>query len=123
MTILITDDFYTNRLQIKLVLQSMGHKTEEASNGSEAIEKFKKSNYDLLLMDIEMPVRNGIETTRYIRKHLKEPKKSVPIIAITAHYVDSEMKMKEIGFDGFIAKPFTREKFESCLEAIKQGEK
>ena len=122
MTILITDDFYTNRLQIKLVLQSMGHKTEEASNGSEAIEKFKKSNYDLLLMDIEMPVRNGIETTRYIRKHLKEPKNSVPIIAITAHYIDSDLKIKEMGFDGFIGKPFTREKFERCLSLLKIGQ-
>jgi CheY-like chemotaxis protein len=64
MHILITDDLFTNRFQIGLILKNMGFTYDMASNGDQAIEMIMKNHYDLVLMDIEMPVRNGIETVQ-----------------------------------------------------------
>jgi len=97
----------------------MGCHYEEAAHGDEAIEKLRSKNYDLILMDIEMPVRNGIETTRYIRKNFTGIKKKIPIVAITAHNPDDFFSdfVKE-GFDGLITKPVTREKLEKYLPSL-----
>lgn len=119
MLFLITDDFATNRIQAGLVIKAMGHSFEQASNGEEAIEKLKKKDYDLILMDIEMPVRNGLEATRYIRENFKGKKGKIPVIAITAHYPgDYHERFAQNGFSGLIAKPLTREKLEKILKDI-----
>ncbi len=116
MTILITDDLYTNRLQIALALRSMGYEYEEAVNGDEAIKKLEEKNYDMILMDIEMPVRNGLETTRYIRKNFTGQKRNTPILAITAHNPEDFLEdYGEVGFDGLISKPITKEKLEKFI--------
>lgn len=116
MVILITDDLYTNRLQTALAIRSMGYEYEEAVHGDEAIEKLKSKDYDLILMDIEMPVRNGLETTMYIRKNFTGEKKNTPIVAVTAHNPEDFFKdYKQAGFDGLISKPVTKEKLERYI--------
>jgi CheY-like chemotaxis protein len=116
MKILITDDLFTNRMQIAMLVKSLGWKCDQASNGDEAIAMIIKNNYDLVLMDIEMPGRNGLETTRYIRDHLPGKSATVPVIAITAHDPDSYFSdFRQYGFDGFIAKPLTKEKLIAYL--------
>lgn len=118
MIILITDDLYTNRLQTAIALRSMGFTYEEATHGDEAIEKLQAKDYDLILMDIEMPVRNGLETTRYIRKYFTGKKRNIPIVAVTAHNPDDFFSdYKDVGFDGLISKPVTREKLEKYISA------
>ena len=116
MHILVTDDLYTNRLQAGIVISSLGYTYDEAVNGEEAIEKLNKASYDLILMDIEMPVRNGLETTRFIRTNFRGEKKEIPIIAITAHNPgDFFDNYADKGFSGLISKPITEEKLKNVL--------
>ncbi|MFW5759067.1 MAG: response regulator [Bacteroidota bacterium] len=111
MKFLITDDLFTNRLRIGIVLKSMGIDYDEAQNGEEAIDKLMDTVYDLILMDIEMPVKNGLETTQYIRQKMGKPASKTKIVAITAHDPqDFEENFARYGFDGFISKPITKEK-------------
>ncbi len=116
MNVLIVDDFYTNRLHTGIILRGMGYTSDQASNGDEAIEKLSHNEYDLILMDIEMPIRNGLETTRYIRNNFAAKKRDVVIIAITAHNPqDFFNDYAKAGFDGLISKPITKEKLENFI--------
>ena len=120
MHILITDDMITSRIQISVAVKSMGYTYREAANGNEAIKKLNEESFDLILMDIEMPVMNGLETTRYIRKHLSDPKKrNIPILAITAHeWDDISTQWESTGFSGFISKPISPEKLSAAMQAL-----
>jgi two-component system, response regulator, stage 0 sporulation protein F len=117
MHILITDDLFTNRFQIGLVLKNMGFTYDMAANGDQAIEMIMKNHYDLVLMDIEMPVRNGIETVRFIRESIEGVKKSLPVIAVTAHDpADYSDYFLNAGFNGLISKPVTPSKMDLILK-------
>ncbi len=111
--ILLVDDTKTNQAVVSLMLESMGHKVEFASNGKEALEKFKPGLYDLVLMDIQMPVMDGITAT----KKLKE-KYSVlpPIVGLSANAFegDREKFMKQ-GMDDYLTKPVKSEDFKALL--------
>ncbi len=110
MEILVTDDLFTNRMQISILAKSLGWECDQATDGDEAIAMITQKKYDLVLMDIEMPGRNGLETTRYI-KDLASANAKVPIIAITAHDPETYFNdYKQFGFDGLICKPVTKEK-------------
>jgi CheY-like chemotaxis protein len=87
-----------------------GIKIFTADNGNQALELFKTHHFDVILMDIQMPLMNGYEATRWIRTRFPEPKRSVKIIAMTAGALDSEIqKGFEAGVDDYIIKPFTPE--------------
>ena len=119
MHILITDDLFTSRFQTGLVLKSMGFSFDEASNGDEAIELIIKRDYDLVLMDIEMPVRNGIETIGYIRNKISGYKRDVKVVVLTAHNpVDYFRKFKDAGFDGMASKPLDKNKISNILKEL-----
>ncbi len=79
--ILVVDDEPNMRLLIREELEDMGYEVDEASNGEEAIEKFKSGDYDLVTLDIEMPGTNGLE----VAGRLREIKKDVKIILLTAY--------------------------------------
>ncbi len=124
MHILVTDDLYTNRLQAGIVIRSLGYTCEEAINGEQAIEKLRNNSYDLILMDIEMPVRNGLETTQYIRRHFRGVKQKTPIVAITAHNPgDFFNNYADKGFSGLISKPITEEKLRKIVIKLHTKEK
>ena len=111
MRVLIVDDIFTNRLLLAQILRNIEIDFDEASNGKEAIKALKSRDYDLVLMDIEMPVMNGIETTLYIRKEMPSPKNRIPVVALTAH--DPEIffeDYKDVGFDRLLTKPYCMEK-------------
>jgi CheY-like chemotaxis protein len=80
-------------------------------NGQEAITALEHEHFDLVLMDIEMPVMNGLETTIHIRKHLTHPVNKIPIIALTAHnprlFFDD---FRDVGFDSILTKPYSVQK-------------
>ncbi len=120
MIVLVADDLFTSRVQIGLVLKALGYKYDEAVNGDDAIDKLKQNDYAFILMDIEMPVRNGLETTLFIRKKMTDTKKSnIPIIAITAHDpADYAVNLDTYGFSGFISKPVTIEKLKKTLQEL-----
>ena len=109
--ILIVDDIFVNRLLLSEIVKKIGCNYQEAKNGKEAVDFLKTKDYDMVLMDIEMPVMNGLETTRYIRDKFEEPKNNIPIVAITA-YNPSDFfdEFKSAGFDGLITKPYLKGK-------------
>ncbi|OCX52558.1 hypothetical protein BEL04_13985 [Mucilaginibacter sp. PPCGB 2223] len=102
--ILLAEDNEMNRLVANTVLENYGVLITEAKNGAEAVEALNKAQYDVILMDMQMPVMNGMEATEIIRNELKS---DIPIIALTANAIkgDSERYMA-IGMNGFISKPF-----------------
>jgi CheY-like chemotaxis protein len=117
--ILIVDDIFVNRLLIKEIVKKINAKCFEAENGKQAIDLFEKENIDLILMDIEMPVMNGLETTKYIREKLPHPKNKVPIIALTAHNPMTFFNdFKDVGFDQLMTKPYSVTKVLSLVEEV-----
>ena len=114
--ILIVDDIVVNRLLLKEIIKQIGHKYFEAGNGKEAIQIIKSEKIDLIMMDIEMPVMNGLETTKYIRKELNSPLRNIPIIALTAYNPNDFFEnFKDIGFNELICKPYLVEKISNTL--------
>lgn len=105
--ILIVEDMETNRLTAKALIERQGYKTDEAKNGLEALEKYQKNHYDLILMDCRMPEMDGFEAAQRIREHEKNHHLNpVPIIAMTGNAFDSDrQKCFEAGMDDFIPKP------------------
>lgn len=108
LSILIAEDNPINRMLAIKVLQNQGFETDIAENGKIALEKHKKHDYDIILMDLQMPEMDGYEATTHIRK-LKNHKKDIPIIAMTAHTIKGELEhCMEIGMNDFISKPFDK---------------
>lgn len=116
--LLVEDDGVNQKLAIRL-LGRQGHKITIANNGVEAVEWAKKKEFDLILMDIQMPKMDGMEATQIIRNKLGL--KDVPIIAVTAHALKGdEEKFKEIGMTDYISKPITVNGF---FEVIRRNTK
>ncbi|MCP4129753.1 MAG: PAS domain S-box protein [bacterium] len=104
---LVAEDNEINQRLVSLMLNEMGISVDIAGNGLEAIKKFKSGSYDIILMDINMPILDGIESTKNILLIEKEEKRNhIPIIALTAKAIkgDREMLLKE-GLDDYISKP------------------
>ena len=93
----------------EFVLQNEGAEVTKAWNGQETVELFRKSKpgeFDVILMDIMMPVMNGYEATKKIRSLDREDAKMIPIIAMTANaFTEDRLRAKEAGMDEHIAKP------------------
>ena len=118
--ILLTDDNEFNVMvaQDELMDAIPGVKIDLASNGKEAIDKVYAGQYDLVLMDIQMPEMNGYDATKAIRG-MDEPKRSIPVLAMTANGVESEVKRcMEAGMDGFVPKPFKRVELTSAIKKV-----
>jgi len=78
-----------------------------ADNGQIAVDLVAKNDYDIILMDIQMPIMDGEEATKYIRTQLPADKGRIPILAMTAHaHISKDEKFKELGMDDFVLKPF-----------------
>lgn len=106
-TVLLVEDNLLNQILAKKVLTDWKLKVEVAENGLVAIDKLKKNNFDLILMDIQMPEMDGYDATKYIREKLTSPKSETPIIAMTAHALAGEAeKCIKAGMDDYISKPF-----------------
>ncbi|MGQ0829175.1 MAG: PAS domain-containing protein [Bacteroidota bacterium] len=100
---LIVEDNRLNQLLMETLLTGFGFEFDIAANGKIAIEKLEKGTYDIVLMDLQMPEMNGIETSEYIRKKIKS---EVPIILLTADVTTmDEEKCKAYGINDYIAKP------------------
>ncbi len=113
---LVVDDNALNRFVLKGMLEKLGLAVEEASNGLHAYQKFEKANYDVVFMDLNMPVMNGIESTEQIRSfEQKHARRRVPIIAVTA-FEGSDMVRHcyRIGIDEVLIKPISLDVIRGC---------
>ena len=106
--ILAVDDLTATQEIISLILTTAGHHVDCAANGNEAIELFKASRYDLILMDVQMPEMNGKTATGIIRR-LEHPDHEIPIIAMTGNAGSEAIEeLKSVRMTDVISKPFRR---------------
>ena len=120
---LLVDDSQESRELIMLLLARQPLVIDEAGNGHEALELFKRNGYDLVLMDIQMPLMDGYSATRMIRASEADRGNSrTPVVALTAHaYEDDIRRCKEAGCDDHIAKPFKKKALLQCLARYLPG--
>jgi len=112
--ILIAEDNITNAQIASMFLKKMGYKTDIAKNGQEALEIVSDTNYDLIFMDVQMPVMDGLEATRMIRLCLNE---QPVIIAMTANAMQGDrQECLQAGMDDYISKPIKIEEMNKMLE-------
>jgi len=117
--ILIVDDFPDNIFLLQEIVELIGYDAESRENGEQAVDAVRNNTYDVVFMDIEMPVMNGFEATEEIRTLLVEPACKVPIVAISAHsHQFFEDKINKVGFDDYISKPYTLEKVKKSLQKL-----
>ena len=108
-TVLIVEDNPMNQKILQRYLNEAGHVCQTASNGLEALTKFEKFKFDLIFMDIEMPVMNGLEATRKIRKKEESTQTRVVIIGSSGNANDKQRKIAlEAGMDDYLVKPYDR---------------
>ena len=108
--ILIVEDNYVNQLLATRTLQKLEHRTDIACNGIEAIKAVETKPYDLILMDVNMPVMSGIEATKVIRR-LAGERGQIPIIALTANAMKGDKeKFLAAGMSDYVSKPLDRDK-------------
>jgi len=119
LNILLAEDNPINQRVALYNLKKMGHQVDIAENGKIAVEFFSKNNYDIILMDIQMPEMDGLEATKQIRNREKknQNKKIMPIIAMTANALrgDKENFINQ-GMSGYISKPFKIKELENILK-------
>jgi CheY-like chemotaxis protein len=119
MRILIVDDIFTNRYLLVELLKSLGYDFAQVENGREAIEALENGDFDLVLLDIEMPVMNGIETVVHIRKNFPAPKNRIPVVALTAHNPQLFFEdFRDSGFDKLLTKPYSLEKLSEIIHDL-----
>ena len=116
-SILAVDDSPSMLAMISYTLTEAGYQFDKAENGQEALEKAQNQSSDLVIMDINMPVMNGIEAITELRK--TERYKSTPIIVLSTESRDEiKMKGKAAGATGWIVKPFDPEKLLNALKRV-----
>ncbi len=112
--VLIAEDYDDTRSLMRFLLESYGYQVIEAVNGKQAVETARQEKPDLILMDISMPVMDGLTATQIIRK--SNAKANVPIIAVTAYDDSYYRKALEAGCDDLINKPLDFDKLEPVLK-------
>ena len=101
--VLVVEDIALNQLLMKTLLDDFGFELDIAENGKIAIEKLQEKDFDIILMDLQMPEMNGFEATKYIRNTMHS---TIPIIALTADVTTVDVdKCKAVGMNDYIAKP------------------
>jgi len=113
-TILIVEDFEDSRILMKFLLENLGYKVLEAEDGFKAVEIVRREIPDLILMDMALPLINGLTATRIIRQFSETSK--VPIIAMTASGEFIYHQAIEAGCADLIAKPIDIEKLQPMIE-------
>jgi CheY-like chemotaxis protein len=116
--VLLAEDVKLNQLLTQKLLARSGYKIDIAENGLQAIEALRNADYDVILMDVQMPEMDGIEATRQIRT-LPGDKKFVTIIALTAQAEDNTQdELRAAGMDDYISKPINFDILFSKLSAL-----
>lgn len=118
--ILLVDDNFENRLVIKSFLKNYPWKIEEAKNGVEALNFFKQGSFDIVLMDMQMPIMDGYTATRELRKYEEEEKlKPTPVLALTAFAMKEEIeKSLDAGCHHHVSKPVSKDGIINCIKNL-----
>jgi len=116
LSILVAEDNPVNRLFLQKSLEKLGHRVTCATNGQEALDHLETADVDCVLMDIQMPVMDGSQATRYIRDRFGD---ILPVIALTAHALQGDReKFLQGGFDEYLAKPVSIEELTTVIAHV-----
>ncbi len=117
LSILLAEDNRINRIVTEKMVTRMGHRVVSVENGRDVIQELELSTYNLVLMDVQMPVMDGIEATKRIRRgDAGAAAKDIPIVALTAHALqDEKMRFLNEGMNGYLAKPINIDELEELL--------
>lgn len=119
LNVLVAEDVVTNQKVIKLILEKHGCKIKIVENGQQVIDEAINNKYDLVLMDIQMPIIDGVTATKAIKEQMQDAPK---IVALSANVNEKNIEqLKAIGFDDCIAKPIDMNKISEMLATIAQG--
>ena len=120
--LLLAEDNAVNRLAAEQLLRRRGHHVDVVSNGREAVEAVAHGRYDLVLMDVQMPVMSGLDATAEIRRAEQGTGGHVPILALTAHASDRDRETcLAAGMDDFISKPFHARELYEAVDRLAAG--
>ena len=101
------------------MLERLGHTVRVAQDGKEAIEALESDDFDLVLMDVQMPEMDGFEAVRTIRQREATTHKHIPILALTAHAMQGDReRCLSAGFDGYLAKPIRQRDLDAAIEPL-----
>jgi CheY-like chemotaxis protein len=119
MRVLVVDDIQSNRMLSARILEKRGHTVKTVVNGREAIEQLTEEDFDVVLMDLQMPVMDGYEATRIIRNRASRVRRhDIPVIAVsTVSECDGKKPCLEAGMNGYLAKPL---RFAEFLETVER---
>ncbi|HET9948363.1 MAG TPA: response regulator [Longimicrobiales bacterium] len=117
--ILLAEDNEVNRRLAVAILERLGHTVEVAVTGREAVEKVERGDFDLVLMDIQMPEMGGVEATQRIREREARVGGHLPIVAMTAHAMAGDReRFLEAGMDDYVSKPISQERLREVVRNL-----
>ena len=118
-TILVAEDDEDNRITLKILLELRGYRVLTAANGQEAISVAEREHPDLLLMDLRMPLLNGLAATRQLRQHSDARLRRIPILALSA-YDPAQHRAVAIaaGCNDYVTKPIDYDRLEKLIETL-----
>ncbi|MBA2112938.1 hybrid sensor histidine kinase/response regulator [Bremerella alba] len=118
--ILLAEDGVVNRKVAQSLLENRGHHVTSVENGQLAVDAFRSGSFDLILMDVQMPVLDGFAATEEIRRLEKETSRKIPIIALTAHAMKGDReRCLEGGMNDYVSKPFRPEELFAAVERVR----
>jgi CheY-like chemotaxis protein len=116
LNVLVAEDGLANRVLVQGLLRRDGHRVTFAENGLHAVSHLLRGAYDLVLMDIDMPILDGISATRTIRRQEVAWGRRTPVVALTSN--DNREECLAAGMDGFLSKPLDLREFRSLIAAL-----
>jgi CheY-like chemotaxis protein len=120
--VLVAEDNPVNRKLAVCLLEKNGHTAVVAESGRRVLELLETAEFDIILMDVQMPEMDGFEATAEIRRREQASGKHIPIVAMTAHaMVGHKEQCLMSGMDGYVSKPLRKEEFFAALAAAQQG--
>ena len=123
MRILLAEDNEVNQRLTSRLLERMGHRVTIAENGQTAVRLWSEQEFDLVAMDMQMPIMDGLEATEEIRAREKNSGKHVPIVAMTANaFEEDRERCRRAGMDGYIAKPVSTKAIEMEIARVMEAQ-
>jgi len=116
--ILIAEDAPSSRMLLRMMLTRQGHQVDDVDNGKKALDALLQNEYDLAILDVQMPIMDGLEAAEGLRAS-RRPAAELPLIALTAQVLDEEVeRISASGFDMVLGKPFMEEDLDSAIRRV-----